>query len=287
MFYKSIGIRFLIIVGVVVTFYSGLVMYCNWSHNHSLVLAVGMLFLLASIYYIFYYLVGRKLIGISKHFKNVKKNESCLAIKDIGCNGSDEIGQMVRSFNEMVEDLQISTISIERRNEEIAELKQAEEKLHESETRYRSLFNNMSNGVAIYEAIDDGKDFVFKNLNRAGEQINSVKEQDLIGKKVTDIFPGVKEFGLFDVFQRVWQTGQPENYPVTLYKDDRLSAWFENYVYKLPSGEIVAVHNNITERKQAEMALRASEKRFRTILEQVHAGVIIVDENNYEFFLRE
>ena len=69
------------------------------------------------------------------------------------------------------------------------------------------------------------------------------------------MFPGVKGFGLFDVFKRVWKTGKPENYSVTLYKDERISGWRDNYVYKLPSGEIVAVYSDETERKQSEKAL--------------------------------
>ena len=44
-----------------------------------------------------------------------------------------------------------------------------------------------------------------------------------------------------------------------MYKDHRISGWRENYIYKLPSGEIVAVYNDVTESKIAkEEAIRAS-----------------------------
>jgi CheY-like chemotaxis protein len=82
---------------------------------------------------------------------------------------------------------------------------QAETGIRESEARFRQLFENMPSGVAMYEAIDDGADFVFKDFNRAGEQIEGVKRKDLIGRRVTEVFPAVKEFGLFEVLQRVWQ----------------------------------------------------------------------------------
>lgn len=37
-----------------------------------------------------------------------------------------------------------------------------------------------------------------------------------------------------------------------MYEDTRLAAsWRETWVYKLPSGEIVAVYNDVTERKRA------------------------------------
>jgi K+-sensing histidine kinase KdpD len=75
---------------------------------------------------------------------------------------------------------------------------------------------------------------------------------------VLDVFPGIRDFGLFDVFQRVWKTGRPENHPVGQYQDDRITGWRDNAVYKLPSGEVVAVYSDETERKIAEEALKKS-----------------------------
>jgi two-component system, cell cycle sensor histidine kinase and response regulator CckA len=120
------------------------------------------------------------------------------------------------------------------------------------EQRYKELFANMSEGVAIYEAVDDGQDFVFVDYNRAGQSMDGVLLKDAIGKKVTEVYPGVKDFGLFEVFQRVWRTGVPERHPVSLYRDDKLAFYRSNYVYKLPSGLIVAVYSDETKRKQVE-----------------------------------
>jgi PAS domain-containing protein len=101
----------------------------------------------------------------------------------------------------------------------VAEQKRAKEILRDSERKYRELFNTTPNGVAVYEAVDDGENFIFKDYNRAAEQIDRVGREDVIGKSVLKIFPGVKDFGLFEVFRRVWATGKPEHHPVSLYKD--------------------------------------------------------------------
>lgn len=146
---------------------------------------------------------------------------------------------------------------------DITERKQAEQELRASESRFRELFDHMSSGVAVYEAKDSGNDFVFKNLNRAGEQIDQIRKKDIVGKSVQQLFPGVKKFGLFEVFQRVWKTGKPEHHPVSLYEDDRIAGWRENYVYKLPSGEIVAVYDDMTERKKAEQGLQNSQAKLQ------------------------
>jgi len=156
---------------------------------------------------------------------------------------------------------------------DITELNKTEEALRESEERFRDLFNNMSSGVAVYEAVDDGRDFIIKDLNKAGEKISRVKKEEITQRSVLEVFPGVRDIGLFEVFLQVWQTGQPIQHPASFYKDDRISHWTENYVYKLPSGEIVAVYNDVTARKEAEAALSQSESRLRAIFENAAVGI--------------
>lgn len=151
------------------------------------------------------------------------------------------------------------------------------ESLERSESRYKGLFDFMSSGVAVYEAVEGGRDFVFKDFNKAGEGIEKLKRQDIIGKKVTDVFPGVKEYGFLEIFQKVWKTGNPEHYPLSVYKDKRISGWRENYVYKLPSGEVVAVYDDITERKKYEEALIESEKKARAISDNSMDAIIVMD----------
>ncbi len=169
--------------------------------------------------------------------------------------------QLVKDNLVLFYDLLISTI-FNKRNlisghlillRNITKYKFAENALRVSENEFRELFQNMRSGVAVYQSIDEGRDFVFKRLNVAAEHLTQIKSKDVIGKRVTTVFPGIKEFGLLEVFKRVWRTGKPEHHPTGLYKDERISSWFENYVYKLPLEEIVAVFDDITDRKHNEV----------------------------------
>jgi PAS domain-containing protein len=135
---------------------------------------------------------------------------------------------------------------------DITERKSMEDALYESEGRFRMMFENMSNAVAVYKVIDEGRNFIFKDFNQSAEKLEDMKREDLIGKNLLYVFPGVVDFGLFDVFKRVWQTGNPEHHPIPLYKDEGIVGWRENYVYKLPSGEIVAIYEDVTKRRTVE-----------------------------------
>src|SRR3989338_414263 len=153
-----------------------------------------------------------------------------------------------------------------------------EKRQSESHEQFRELFNNMSSGVVVYRAQNEGEDFILLNMNKAGERISKVNREHVVGKSVLELFPGVVKMGLFEVLQKVWKTGKPQHQAAVFYEDGRLSQWVENDVYRLHSGEIVAVYTDITEREETkekerkhlqelEVFYRASVGREERIIE--------------------
>ncbi|MBI9056118.1 MAG: PAS domain S-box protein [Bacteroidales bacterium] len=155
---------------------------------------------------------------------------------------------------------------------------EAEKGVKNNERRFHELFQNMRSAVAVYNAVDNGNDFIFIDFNKAAEQIDKISKENIVGKKVTEVFPGVEEVELFIVFKRVWKTGISEHCPMFQYKDDRIEGWRDNFVYKLPSGELVAIYDDITKHKQAEATIKESEAKLKSYIENAPDGVFIADE---------
>jgi len=147
------------------------------------------------------------------------------------------------------------------------ERKRAEEELSQSEARYKGIIQSTASCIAVYEPVDNGQNFVIVEFNPMAEKVENISKEEVIGKKVTEVFPGIVDFGLFKVFQNVFETGIPEHFPISVYKDERIQGYRENYVYKLPSGELVSVYQDFTERKLIEEELDKHRQKLEEMVE--------------------
>ncbi|MBN2802911.1 MAG: PAS domain S-box protein [Deltaproteobacteria bacterium] len=134
------------------------------------------------------------------------------------------------------------------------------QKIIESRTYLNNIFDNMTSAVAVYKAIDNGADFLITDMNLSGQKNTHTQIDNIRGKKITTVFPAVKQMGLFEKIQTCYLTGEPQFLPYTLYEDDNITKWVENRVFKLPSGEVVAMFDDRTEQKLLEQRLQQSEK---------------------------
>ena len=143
---------------------------------------------------------------------------------------------------------------------DLTDKKKAEDAVRENEAYFRSIFEFINSGIAIYEPYNDGEDFVFQDLNPVGQMLSKVALADIKGKKISEVFPGVKEMGLFECLQKTYQTGESQYLPVREYKDNRISEIVENHISKLPSGNILVIYDDRTKQVQMEQRLRQTEK---------------------------
>jgi len=158
------------------------------------------------------------------------------------------------------------------------ERRATEEALRQSEEKYRSILESIEDG---YFETDIAGNFVL--FNNALCRIFAYTKEELMGmgyKKYTDKENSKK---LFQVFHECYRTGMPvKAHDVIFIRKDELKAVITISVslVRNPQGEPIGfrgIARDITERKQAEEALRQSEEKYRTILESIEEGYFEVD----------
>ncbi|QEN08229.1 PAS domain-containing sensor histidine kinase [Oceanispirochaeta crateris] len=140
------------------------------------------------------------------------------------------------------------------------EKKKIEDATKEKEIYFRNIFEYINSGISIFEPYLDGEDFIFLDLNPFGQKISNVKLEDIKGRRVSEVFPGVSSMGLLKCLQLTHKTGESQFLPVREYKDDRLTQIVENHISKLPSGNLLVIFDDKSKQFQMETRLRQTEK---------------------------
>jgi len=132
------------------------------------------------------YLIINRLSFISKHFLKVAQKKDYSQIQPIEIKGNDEISDLSASFNIMSERLKVSYAflndqvnqrTVELQNE-IIEHKRSENKLRQSEEKFRSAFKTSPNGITL-SSMGDG---IFDDINDGFTRLLGYTRKEVIGK---------------------------------------------------------------------------------------------------------
>jgi PAS domain S-box-containing protein len=161
------------------------------------------------------------------------------------------------------------------------EPEQSVEACNACEMHHRNLIDYMRNGYACCRMImEEGRpvDFVHEEVNRGYEQLTGLK--NVVGRRITEIFPGITESNpeFIEKHIRVVESGIPDQFEIYLKS---LEKWYDVSLYCPKKGYSVAIFDDITERKHTEEALKESERKFRSITEQMSEIVFISNTNGY------
>jgi len=150
-------------------------------------------------------------------------------------------------------------------------------KLKESEqefkTKFISLFDNMADGVAFFEAVydEEGRPYDFRVLEVNGqyESVRGISKESVLNKFSGDLDSEIiREH--FDEFMTVLQTGNPVRFES--YSSDS-NRYYDCSVFSYDKGYFGIIFSDISERKFSENALRHSLEEKTALLQEVHHRV--------------
>ena len=164
--------------------------------------------------------------------------------------------------------------------EDITKERKADLELSERNEMIESLFNNMITGAVIYEVINDGEngeDYIIRDFNDVALSWENKKRSEVVGKAITELHPEIEKSGIIQVFRKVWKTGKAEIFPAKQFIRDGYNRWHENSIFKLSTGEIVAMYNDITEKMKLELDIIKEKETLAFTLNSIGDAVIATD----------
>ncbi|MFX1281334.1 MAG: PAS domain S-box protein [Promethearchaeota archaeon] len=166
---------------------------------------------------------------------------------------------------------------------DITERKNVEQKLKDSEEKYRNLFNNSPLGIFLFD--ENGN--LLEGNTSGSNSFSGVPSSFSYGKnfiEIISLFKNSKE--LLQIFKKRAEDRKQgkELKPVEIEiirpdGEKRWLNWQSSTVHLKDRMLIQAIAQDITESKQAEQKLIESEEKFRNITEESHLAICIIQDN--------
>ena len=167
---------------------------------------------------------------------------------------------------------------------DVTERKRAEEALRESEERYRTILENIEDG---YFEVDIAGNFTF--FNNSLSKILGYSKEETMGMNNRQYMDKEAAQRVFQVYRQVYTTGEPlKTFDYKIIRKDGAKRFIESGVSIISNdkGERIGfrgVARDITDRKQAEEALRESGAKYRQLVEHAPIGIYELDLNKLKF----
>jgi len=158
-------------------------------------------------------------------------------------------------------------------------------KVLQCEKRYSELFDKMLNGFALCKLltnkIGNPVDYIFLEINKAFEKINSMKKEEVINKKVSEVF-GFKVIPDLEKYAQIALQGKKKVFETYI---PRYNKYFKISSYSPKKGYFITIFEEITQRKKAEEKIQELNEELNLLLKQRTKELI--KEQNYTNYLLE
>ncbi len=132
-------------------------------------------------------------------------------------------------------------------------------------TRYRNIINNITTCVIIYKVTGNSDRFIVTDINKAVEELENIRKEDVIGREIRDVFPMVKDHEILEVFSSVYRTGKYTFLSTSFKKKEGKRRWTDNFIFKLSNDELLVTYQDRTSEKLYQREIKESEKRYRDL----------------------
>ena len=155
---------------------------------------------------------------------------------------------------------------------------ETEFKLKDSKEKYRLLYENMREGIAVHELIYDENrnviDYKITDVNQAFEEITGFQKGKVLEIHATKLHK-TDTAPFIDIYKEVALNGVSQTFE-TYYPP--MKKYFNISVFSTYKETFVTVFTDITESKLANDALKESEHMYHSLIDVLPDGVTVSDE---------
>ena len=154
---------------------------------------------------------------------------------------------------------------------DISDRKRAEDARLASEARYHTLFDHAPDGIVIADTRStylDANASMCRMLGYAREEFIGLNAADIVApEEAPHIETAISDIQARADYHREWRFRRKDG---SLFPAEVIATL-------MPDGNFMGMIRDITERKQADQALRESEAKLRALFEQAPLGVAVID----------
>jgi PAS domain S-box-containing protein len=141
---------------------------------------------------------------------------------------------------------------------------------------YHRLFENSINGIAVHEILTDGAgtpvDYRFLDVNETFEEYTGLDAGSIVGKRVTEVLPGIEETDFIETYGRVALEGESVRFE---QYSEPLDRYYDISAFPLGDRLFVTAFVDVTARKEREQELR----QYEAILEGMDDAAVVIDRD--------
>lgn len=213
-----------------------------------------------------------KEVGLLQQFIDVAESGQALRVEQ-SYPGEENEGWYLMSIIPLANGIVINY-------KDISVTKQAARQIEEQALIFDDVLKSITNGLCVLKAVRDKQgavvDFRYVRVSQAICRDTGLSTDQLEGKSILSLFPGVQETTYWSAYLAALATGQTQHFEL-LYQHEQFSNYTDNWVSRIDEDRIISIYSIINDQKRIELEVRQQADRLQSVLDSCQMPIVLFE----------